>query len=177
MSDNDWEVRRATVDDAAMLAEMGARTFADTFAADNSEADMEAYLADAFGPAIQAAQLRDPANVFLIAYVDGSPAAYARLRFGPPPACVPGTAPVEIVRFYAEREWIGRGVGRRLMRAALQLAEDRGCDVVWLDVWERNPRAIAFYEKCGFAVVGTAEFVLGDDVQHDLLMARSARRG
>ena len=39
---------------------------------------------------------------------------------------------------------------------------------------DRNARAIAFYSKWGFEVVGDAEFVLGDDVQQDLLMARVA---
>jgi ribosomal protein S18 acetylase RimI-like enzyme len=46
--------------------------------------------------------------------------------------------------------------------------------VVWLDVWERNTRAISFYERWGFVVVGEQDFVLGDDVQRDLLMARGA---
>ena len=43
---------------------------------------------------------------------------------------------------------------------------------MWLDVWEENPRAIAFYTKWRFAVVGRQDFVLGSDVQHDLLMSR-----
>jgi ribosomal protein S18 acetylase RimI-like enzyme len=45
---------------------------------------------------------------------------------------------------------------------------------VWLDVWERNTRAIEFYEKQGFTIVGEQDFVLGSDVQRDLLMARGA---
>ena len=81
--------------------------------------------------------------------------------------------PVEIVRFYAVREWIGGGVGAALMSACLSLAVEEGCDTIWLDVWEQNPRAIAFYRKWGFAVVGEQAFQLGSDLQHDLLMQRS----
>ena len=83
-----------------------------------------------------------------------------------------GLNPVEIARFYSAAPWIGRGVGAALMTACLREAEARACDVVWLDVWDRNARAIAFYSKWGFEVVGEADFILGDDVQHDLLMAR-----
>ena len=50
-----------------------------------------------------------------------------------------------------------------------------GCDVVWLDVWEKNLRAIAFYRKWGFIEVGEQTFQLGDDLQQDLLMARALR--
>jgi GNAT superfamily N-acetyltransferase len=85
-----------------------------------------------------------------------------------------GAHPLEIARFYVETQWIGSGIGTALMRACLGEAAALGCDVVWLDVWERNARAIAFCSKWGFSVVGGQDFVLGEDVEHDLLMARSA---
>jgi ribosomal protein S18 acetylase RimI-like enzyme len=75
------------------------------------------------------------------------------------------------VRIYADREWHGRGVAAALMRACVAQARDWRCDVVWLGVWEDNPRAIAFYEKTGFRAVGRQTFLLGSDVQHDLVMS------
>jgi GNAT superfamily N-acetyltransferase len=177
LSDTPIEIRPATSKDAWLLAELGARTFHDTFAPDNTEADMAAYLGSAFGPTIQAGELAHPRSVFLIAHADGFPAGYARLRIGDSPACVGGRAPVEIARFYADAPWIGRGVGAALMEASLRLATDKGCDIIWLDVWERNLRALAFYEKWGFAVVGSQNFQLGSDLQNDLLMARTVVDG
>lgn len=134
---------------------------------------MTAYLASAFSPAAQSRELQDPHSVFLLACADGTPAGYARLRFGESRPCVIGRNPVEIARFYADKPWIGHGVGAALMQASLSLATDADCDVVWLDVWEKNYRALAFYEKWGFAVVGGQAFLLGADLQDDLLMARA----
>ena len=82
---------------------------------------------------------------------------------------------MEIGRFYARKAWIGKGVGARLMQACLCEAEAVACDVVWLDVWERNARAIAFYHKWGFTEVGMQVFPLGNDLQRDLLMARPVK--
>jgi diamine N-acetyltransferase len=172
VSDVHVEVRVATPEDAQLLADLGARAFRDTFGPDNSEADMANYLATAFGPGVQARELEDEHSTFLIAQVGGSTAGYARLQFGDSPPCVGGGRPVEIARFYADRPWIGHGVGVALMRASLDLAAGKACDIVWLDVWEKNPRAIAFYEKWGFAVVGNQAFQLGGDLQNDLLMSR-----
>ena len=45
-------------------------------------------------------------------------------------------------------------------------------DLIWLGVWEQNPRAIAFYTKWGFVEVGAQTFRLGSDLQRDLVMAR-----
>jgi ribosomal protein S18 acetylase RimI-like enzyme len=156
------------------LAELGRRTFYDSFARDNTPEDMAAYLAASFSPEKQAAELADPQTSFLIAEVDGGAVGYARLRLGEPPAAITGRRTVEIVRFYSVIDWIGRGVGAALMSACFRLAGEMGCDTIWLDVWEQNPRAIAFYLKWGFTVVGEQTFQLGSDLQHDLLMQRSA---
>jgi ribosomal protein S18 acetylase RimI-like enzyme len=62
------------------------------------------------------------------------------------------------------------------MQGCLDEAVKRGCDMVWLDVWERNSRALAFYRRWGFVEVGTQTFQLGDDLQHDLLLQRPSRQ-
>jgi ribosomal protein S18 acetylase RimI-like enzyme len=72
----------------------------------------------------------------------------------------------------ARARWIGRGVGAALMQAALREADARGCDAIWLDVWENNNRAIDFYRRWGFVEIGTQPFRLGNDTQRDLLMVR-----
>ncbi len=167
-------IRPAVMDDAPVLADLGARTFRDGFGPENTEADMTAYLRRSFSPEIQAREITDPASRFLIGHIDGSAVGYARLKLGAAPTCVSGIRPVEIARFYADTAWIGKGVGAQLMAACLDEARGLGRDVIWLGVWERNPRAIAFYSKWGFRGVGEQEFMLGDDLQHDVVMERPA---
>lgn len=170
-------IRPAAPSDNALLAEIGAETFSDSFAAENTPENMAAYLAESFGPERQARELADPASRFLIAEAGELTVGYAHVRFEAAPPAVAGPRPMEIVRFYARKGWIGRGVGVCLMEACLHEAEDAGCDVVWLDVWERNARAIAFYRRWGFVEVGIQVFPLGNDLQRDLLMARAVGRG
>ncbi len=165
-------VRRATVDDAALVTELGTRTFVETFAAENSAEDMAAYLTDAFSPAQQAAELGDSASMFFIAEVDGSAAGYAQVRKGEPDSSVKGMKPIELVRLYVSQEWLGRGVGNELMRACIEEARYTGHKTIWLGVWERNARAQAFYRKWDFVPVGHHVFQLGSDAQTDILMER-----
>jgi ribosomal protein S18 acetylase RimI-like enzyme len=61
------------------------------------------------------------------------------------------------------------------MNACIEEMSLHRSDVVWLGVWERNPRAIAFYRKFGFREVGTHVFPLGNDPQRDIVMARPVR--
>ena len=166
-------IRYATSADNALLAELGAQTFHETFAATNTSEDMAAYLAASFSPAKQAAELADPASTFLIAENNAEAIGYARLKDGQPAAGVTGAHPIELVRFYARREWLGQGVSARLMQACLDEAAQQDRDTIWLDVWEQNVRARAFYRKWGFVEVGTQIFQLGSDLRHDLILQRS----
>jgi len=165
-------IRRAGIADAALLAELGARTFVETFAADNRPEDIAAYLATAFGPEQQADELTDPHSTFLIAEVDGVAAGYAKLHPGRTPERVTGKRPIELVRLYVSQMWLGRGVGAALMRDCLDETRRAGYQTLWLGVWERNNRALAFYRKWDFREVGKHIFQLGDDPQTDILMER-----
>ena len=166
-------VRHARAGDAALLSELGARTFVETFAADNTAEDMAAYLASAFGADQQTAELADPHSLFLIAEIDEVAAGYARLHGGPAPASISPNQPVELVRLYAAKQWLGRGVGAALMRACIDEARQKGYRTLWLGVWDRNGRALAFYRKWNFREVGGRIFQLGKDLQTDILMELS----
>lgn len=164
-------IRLATLDDQPALTAFGARTFLDTFAAANTPDDMAAYLSASFGVAQQQAQLRDPQTQTLLGESAGALIAYAQVKQGPPPDCVTDATAIELVRFYVDRAWHGRGIAPRLMDAVIESARSIGAAVLWLGVWERNHRAQRFYAKHGFVTVGSHEFLVGQDRQTDRIMA------
>src|SRR6185369_13485278 len=157
-------IRRATVSDAAHLADLAARTFHDTFAPHNRPEDMEAFVSTAYGEAKQREEIEDRDRITLLVEETDTLVAYAQLRIDIPQ--------IEIGRFYVDRPWHGRGVAQTLMSAVLELARDLGATRLWLGVWERNARAIAFYEKFGFRDCGSQPFLLGSDLQTDRVMER-----
>lgn len=163
-------IRRATAADAGPLAEVALRSFMEAFAAQNQPDDVAAYTARVYGEAQQAAEITNPAIVTLVGEVDGGMAAYAQLRWIPAGPGVTGPAPVEIMRFYVDAPWHGQGIAQRMMDAVLRTAREIGARTAWLAVWEHNPRAMAFYTRRGFRVVGEQEFWLGSERQNDFVM-------
>lgn len=157
------------------MSALAERTFRETFAASNTASDLDAYVRDAFSLERVRSELADPGNSFFLAFADGGSRAggYAKLHAGAPDPSVTGPDPIEIERIYVERNAIGRGLGAALMRTCLEEAAARGGKTVWLGVWERNGRAIAFYERWGFAVVGSHVFQFGSDPQNDLIMVKT----
>jgi len=167
------KIRPATSDDAAALAEFGARTFFETFAADNTAEDMAKHLASAWSPHLQRAEIADPMLDTLLAVdADGTLGGFAQLHAERAPPGVPTHKPVELKRFYVDKPWHGQGLARDLMAAVEHQARQRGARELWLGVFQRNARARAFYSKCGFRKVGIQVFVVGDDPQLDDVMLK-----
>lgn len=109
---------------------------------------------------------------FLLEQADGAVVGYAKMRRHVPPRRMPapyrqaGSA-VEIQRIYLLQTCTGQGQGRMLMQHCLDWASKEGYKAVWLGVWERNKRALAFYEKFGFQRFGFHYFQFGSERQRD----------
>ena len=114
----------------------------------------------------------DPGNYFFIAESAGIPVGYSKIRESLQSKDLPQADAIEIARIYAVKDVIGKGVGRMLMQEAIDYAIHLKKKIIWLGVWEKNPRAIRFYGKCGFREVGDQTFLLGSDPQRDLVMSR-----
>jgi GNAT superfamily N-acetyltransferase len=162
-------IRVATPADAATLADLSRKTFVDTFGADNRAEDMEAYTSAAFGEPQQRRELETAGIVTLLGEYEGEAIAYAQLRHTPDTPY----GDVELARFYIDRPHHGRGIAQSLLDAVNVHARALGATTLWLGVWERNSRAIAFYQKSGFVQCATQPFLLGSDLQTDWVMNRA----
>ena len=165
-------IRPAIPSDAASLAVIAERTFRETFAADNSEENMNLHCAQNFQAEIQSREISDPQFITLLAEDAGTLVGFAQLRLAQSTSCVPSVRPAELHRIYVASGWHGRGVAHDLMRKAIGAAAQAGSDCVWLGVWDRNLKAVAFYRKHGFRIVGDHPFMLGRDRQRDLILVK-----
>ena len=170
----DITIRQATADDAKVLTDLAYTTFWDAFAhhPKNAPDDLNHYMRQAFSLEQTTAELTDVKSIFLIAEIEGEAAGYSKIIIDSIEDGITAERPVELNRLYSHQQFLGRGIGQALMDACFERAREDGCDVMWLGVWEFNPRAQRFYEKNGFRVVGSHVFQLGEDAQTDVLMQR-----
>ena len=167
------KIRVASPADAAALAQIAEETFRQAFGELNAAADMELHCRSHFGTARQGAEITAADGASLLVECQGELVGFSQLRWSAAPDCVAGPSPGEIARFYLLSEFHGKGVASELMRVSLETLQSHDCKTAWLGVWQENPRAIAFYRKHGFHVVGEQIFVLGNDHQRDFVLTRS----
>jgi diamine N-acetyltransferase len=163
-------VRLADKNDAEAIAVISRKTFYDTFAAHNTQENMEQFLLTEFTTERLMAEVGAEGNYFLVAFMENELVGYARMCESVNPPGLGDVTAIEIARIYSLEKAIGRGVGKALMQGCIGLAREKGRSVLWLGVWEHNQRAIDFYVKWGFEKFSSHAFVLGRDVQTDWLM-------
>lgn len=164
-------IRLATSADAAQLAELAAATFPLACPVSAQPADIQSFIDTNLSEARFAEYLADDTKAILVN--DGF-LGYTLLIFQEPTdadvvATITNRPTAELSKCYVRAETHGSGLAGELMQASLDLARSRGAASVWLGVNEENTKANRFYEKHGFAKVGTKRFKLGERWEHDFV--------
>ena len=159
--------RDASVADAAVLADIGARTFVATFGHLYSTANLAAFLEN-HTPGSWTAVLADTAQV-RVAEAGGAAIGYARLD-RPSLPFDPGARPAaELRQLYVDAPWHGAGVAATLIDWAIATARRQGVADLWLSVFVDNARARKFYARRGFVEVMPYTFMVGDHADEDII--------
>jgi diamine N-acetyltransferase len=166
--------RVATEADAYELAAFGSEAFVDAYGFSVTRRQLGSYVLRTYSEELQLREIRDPRAWTMLAMRDDEITGAALLRWADPPGGLSPEEPwAEIARFYLAKMYWETGISSDLMVAVLRSIREQGCELVWLQVWERAERAIHFYRKWGFRDAGEAPFEIGGEIQRDLVMTRS----
>jgi ribosomal protein S18 acetylase RimI-like enzyme len=166
------EIRTATANDAAALSCFAAAVFPLGGRPDAPPGDLARYIAAELTAGRFAEMIEDRNSEILLAENDNGLCGYALLVESSPHPQIEAMAPAELRKFYVAPAHHGAGVADTLMRKVIANLESRHHDVAWLSVFSENPRAVAFYMRWDFHVVGTQDFLVGADRQRDFVMRR-----
>ncbi len=149
---------KAGVKDAALLSGLATQTFIESHGHSAAAADIDAYVAKNYTPAMLQAELEDPDNIYHIQYYHKLPVGFSKIILNSPYEGSPGNAVTKLERIYLLKSYYGTNLGPALMDFLIHLMKKEKQTGVWLYVWKENNRAIRFYEKKGFTITGNYDF-------------------
>ena len=164
------KIRKINIDDLEALRNLSIQTFKETFEEVNTEEDMQKYLDENLSIEKLKTELENPNSEFYFAENNDEILGYLKLNFKDAQTEKLEENHFEIERIYVLKAFLGQKIGQILFDKAIEIGREKNLEYVWLGVWEENHRAIKFYEKNGFEIFGKHDFVLGEDLQTDLLM-------
>ena len=166
------DIRPCSISDLDKLQSIGRETYDETFRTMNSQKTMDTYLQESFNKKKLLAELKNRDCKFYFLYVENDLAGYLKINNVRSRSDVKDNESIEIERIYIKKAYKGKGLGKKLMKYAFQLAIEMKKNYVWLGVWEKNIDAISFYTQMGFCKAGQQLFKMGDELQNDLIMKR-----
>ncbi len=164
------EIKKVDPSEIDKLRDVSVRTFVETFSEQNSASDMQKYLGNNLSLKQLSDELSDENSEFYFAIYENEIIGYLKVNHGGAQTELKEESSLEIERIYVLKEFHGKAVGQLLYERAFKIASQTKVDYVWLGVWEKNPRAIAFYKKNGFVEFDKHIFRLGEDDQTDIMM-------
>lgn len=168
----DATFRLAAAVDAPTVSALALQVFLDTYAREGVSRSVAGEAHELLSPGAVAASLARASSTFVLAERDGRLLGFAQLAFPSRHLLVPHENAAELVRLYVQERSTGQGLGRALLEHAEAEAIVRGASTLWLSVWARNPRALAFYERCGCAYAGPSTYAWRDDVYETRVYAK-----
>jgi ribosomal protein S18 acetylase RimI-like enzyme len=164
----DVTYRDATSDDAGLMAEIGPRTFSETFGHLYSPENLAAFLKN-HSEENWRTELSDERYKVRLAELEGKAIGFA--KYGPPGLPFEPSGPSgELRQLYVLGPWQGQGVAQALMDWVIEEGRRRGAVELYLSVFEDNHRAQRFYARYGFEPVGLYDFMVGDHRDVDIVM-------
>ena len=164
------EINKASILELETIQKISIQTFTDTFAAVNTAENMMNYIRDNFNLEKISSEINNPDSAFYIAIFENETVGYLKINFGNAQTEKQKENTLEIHRIYVLETFHGKKVGQLLLDEAIKIAQETDIDSIWLGVWEENYKALRFYTKNGFVEFDKHIFILGDEVQTDLLM-------
>lgn len=103
-------------------------------------------------------ELSDDKNIYHILYVDDNPAGFSKIILNVAHPNIVQKNSTKLDRIYLLSEYFDRKLGLELLQFNINLAKNNNQSGMWLFTWVGNTRAINFYLKLGFQIIGSHNF-------------------
>ena len=154
---------RATLHDIELLTILGKKTFIESHGMSASKADIDEYTHLKFTNEVFEIELKDTNNNYFILYYNQKPVGYSKtlFNFSSPNISLKNVTKLE--RLYVLQEFHNLKLGLQLFNLNIQESIKNNQAGIWLFVWTENLKAINFYKKVGFEIVGRHDFKITEN--------------
>ena len=155
-------IQKATPADAKLIADIGIKTLLESHGNSAPAGDIAAYVSMTYDLKKVVEELEDQDNIFHIIYANGQAAGYSKILFNTPHPLVKSLAITKLERIYLLSEFYDMKLGSALFDHISRLSKEKNQTGIWLFTWTENQRALAFYKKKGFKIIGNSDFKISE---------------
>ena len=166
-------IKKATKKDVEILALLGRITYTEShghFIDDKN--DLSKYNNNAFSISKTKQDLITSNNLFYIITIDDLPVGYAKLVVNVAHKSIVSQNNCRLERIYILNDFIPLKIGQQFLTFLEEQAKELQLDTMWLSVYEKNHRAIRFYERNEYKSVGEINFIVNGKEYENIIFSK-----
>lgn len=152
------KIVKAEIKHAELIANIGKKTFWESHGVSASKADINAFVSKKYSKAALLKELENPINLYYLIYFNTKIAGFSKIELNSPNNNIQPKNVTKLDRFYLLKDFYGQKLGLKLFEHTIEFSKKNQQEGIWLAVWVENKRAIKFYQKAGFKIVGKYDF-------------------
>jgi ribosomal protein S18 acetylase RimI-like enzyme len=151
-------IDRATIEDYKIIVDIGKVSVEEAHRDSSPAKDLNEFLEKNYNHEAIKSELSNEKNIYTIIKVDGRPAGFSKLIFNSEHANIEQKNVAKLDRIYLLREFFDLKLGYELLKFNIALSKNNNQNGIWLFTWTGNNRAIKFYLKTGFVIIGSHNY-------------------
>ncbi|QXP54009.1 GNAT family N-acetyltransferase [Cellulophaga sp. HaHa_2_1] len=155
-------ITKATTEDSRLLSEIGKEAFLQTHGRSAPEKDIAAFTAKYYTETAFFDELNNPNNIYYLIYSNDDLAGYSKIAFNQTHPNISEKNITKLDRIYLLQEFHGQNLGTALFNHNVALSKKENQLGLWLYVWTENEKALRFYKKSGFKIVGSHDYQISE---------------
>ncbi|RSK38555.1 GNAT family N-acetyltransferase [Mangrovimonas spongiae] len=166
-------IEKATIKEAQLLSKLGTKTFLQSHGHSASKQDIAHYVSSHLNIDVFLSEVKDNTNHFWILYYNKQPIGYYKIVPNATQNNISHSHVTKLERLYLLEEFQHLKLGLKLFNHAVKETKRLNQNGLWLFTWVENHRAIAFYKKAGFKIVGEYNFKISNshsNPNHQMLL-------
>ena len=156
------KIRKAKVENSQELATVAKKAFLTAHGHSASKEDIANYVANNFSEANFLKELSNPDNHYYLIFHHNKLAGYSKITLNTTNKNIVSDSVTYMSRLYLLKEYYGLNLGKELFNFNIETSKQHKQKGMWLAVWIENKRAINFYTKMGFKIVGEYDFRISE---------------
>jgi diamine N-acetyltransferase len=153
---------RARKEDAQLVSEIAKLTFTESHGSSAKTEDISRYVTEKYSKDVIEEELGDVNNIYFILYHGKRPIGYSKIIFNTPYEGSQLKNITKLERLYLLKEFYNLKLGSKLFQFNADLSKSNDQAGMWLYVWKENIRAVDFYKRKGFFVIGSHDFKISE---------------
>lgn len=151
-------ILRAVEADYSSIAAIGRESVYDAHQNSCSAEVMNEFIKEKYSDEAIKKDLTNSNNIYHIIKYNDRPSGFSKLTFNTKHPNIVKENVAKLDRIYLLKEFHGFKLGFKLLQFNIELSQLNNQEGMWLYTWIGNKRAIDFYMKAGFGIIGNHDF-------------------